>query len=82
MLVLSRKKGESIMIGHDIELIVIDVDGEQVKLGIQAPKHVRVYRKEVYRSIQESNKEASAAKLSLKDLIQMNQKMKKSTDDQ
>ncbi|MFJ8064189.1 carbon storage regulator CsrA [Psychrobacillus sp. NPDC096426] len=58
MLVLSRKKDESIMIGDQIELKVLSVDGDQVKLGIVAPKNIKVYRSEVYESIQQQNKEA------------------------
>lgn len=58
MLVLSRKKDESIMIGDQIELKILSVDGDQVKIGIVAPKNVKVYRSEVYKSIQDQNKEA------------------------
>jgi len=58
MLVLSRKKDESIMIGDQIELKILSVDGDQVKLGIVAPKDVKVYRSEVYESIQQQNKES------------------------
>ncbi|WP_313892597.1 carbon storage regulator CsrA [Psychrobacillus sp.] len=58
MLVLSRKKDESIMIGDQIELKILSVDGDQVKLGIIAPKTVKVYRSEVYKSIQNQNKES------------------------
>lgn len=58
MLVLSRKKDESLMIGDQIELKILSVDGEQVKLGIVAPKDVKVYRSEVYESIQQQNKES------------------------
>lgn len=58
MLALSRKKGEAIVINNDIEITVLDVKGDQVKLGIAAPKEVPIYRKEVYIQIQESNKEA------------------------
>lgn len=58
MLVLSRKKDESIMIGDQIKLKILSVDGDQVKLGIVAPKNVKVYRSEVYDSIQQQNKEA------------------------
>lgn len=58
MLVLSRKKDESIMIGDQIELKILSVDGDQVKLGIVAPKNIKVYRSEVYESIQKQNKEA------------------------
>ena len=60
MLALSRKKGEALMINNDIEITVLEIKGEQVKIGISAPKEVPVYRKEVYIQIQEANKEASA----------------------
>lgn len=59
MLALSRKKDESIIINNNIEITIIEVKGEQVKIGITAPKSVPVYRKEVYDQIQESNKEAA-----------------------
>lgn len=61
MLALSRKKGEALMINNDIEITVLEVKGEQVKLGITAPKEVPVYRKEVYLQIQETTKEAAAS---------------------
>ena len=60
MLALSRTKGEALMINNGIEITVLDIKGEQVKIGISAPKEVPVYRKEVYIQIQEANKEASA----------------------
>lgn len=60
MLVLSRKKGESIIIQDQIELIVLSVEGDIVKIGISAPKHVDIFRKEVYLSIQEANRESAA----------------------
>lgn len=59
MLALSRKINESIVIGNDIEITILEIKGEQVKLGIAAPKSVPVYRKELYVQIQESNKEAA-----------------------
>lgn len=59
MLVLSRKLNESIKIGDDIELTVVSIDGEQVKIGINAPKNVDIHRKEVYLSIQEENTKAA-----------------------
>ncbi len=59
MLALSRKKGEALIINNDVEITVLEVKGEQVKLGINAPKDVAVYRKEVYDQIQEANKAAS-----------------------
>lgn len=60
MLALSRKANESIMIGNDIEITVLEVKGEQVKIGIRAPKSVPVYREEVYAQIKEANKEAAS----------------------
>lgn len=59
MLALSRKKNEAIVINNNVEITVLEVRGEQVKLGISAPKEVPVYRKEVYLQIQEANKEAA-----------------------
>ena len=61
MLALSRKKDEAIIINDDIEITVIEVKGDQVKLGISAPKSVPIYRKEVYAQIQVANKEAVAS---------------------
>ncbi|WP_336636187.1 carbon storage regulator CsrA [Lysinibacillus fusiformis] len=58
MLVLSRKKDESIMIGDQIEIKILAVDGEQIKIGIVAPKTVKVHRSEVFEAIQAQNKEA------------------------
>ena len=58
MLTLSRKKGEAIVINNDIEVTVLDVRGDQVKLGIVAPKEIPIYRNEVYVQIQEANKES------------------------
>ena len=58
MLALSRKKNEAIVIDNNIEITILEVKGDQVKIGINAPKEVPVYRKEVYMQIQESNKEA------------------------
>lgn len=52
MLVLSRKVDETIVIGDDIELMVVAIQGDKVRLGIQAPKHVSVHRREVYDAIQ------------------------------
>lgn len=61
MLILSRKTNESIMIGDQIEISVVDIKGDQVKLGIQAPRSVKVYRQEVYRAIQMENRAAAQA---------------------
>jgi carbon storage regulator len=59
MLVLTRKTGEAIQIGEDIEISIVSVKGDQVKLGINAPKNVEIHRKEIYLTIQEENAEAS-----------------------
>ncbi len=59
MLALSRKKSESIIIDNNIEVTVLDIKGDQIKLGISAPKSVQVYRKEVYVQIKDANREAS-----------------------
>ncbi|MFJ7838531.1 carbon storage regulator CsrA [Lysinibacillus sphaericus] len=61
MLVLSRKKDESIMIGDQIEIKILAVEGDQIKLGIVAPKAVKVHRSEVFEAIQAQNKEALAS---------------------
>lgn len=58
MLALSRKNNESIMIGNDIEVTILDIRNDQVKIGIRAPKDVGIYRKEIYLQIQEENKQA------------------------
>lgn len=65
MLALSRKLNESIMLGSDIEITILEIKGDQVKIGINAPKSVPIYRKEIYLQIQESNKEAVDGGVSL-----------------
>lgn len=58
MLALTRKKGESLVINNNIEITVLEIRGDQIKLGITAPKDVPVYRKEVYLQIQKENQES------------------------
>ncbi|MCR4567770.1 MAG: carbon storage regulator CsrA [Pseudobutyrivibrio sp.] len=58
MLALTRKTGDAIMINNNIEITVLEVRGDQVKIGISAPKEVSIYRKEVYLEIQKENEEA------------------------
>ncbi|MDD5092676.1 MAG: carbon storage regulator CsrA [Candidatus Wallbacteria bacterium] len=59
MLVLTRKRNQSIMIGDEIEIVIVDVKNEQVKIGIKAPRNVTVHRKEIYEEIQEENRLAA-----------------------
>ncbi len=61
MLALSRKKNEAIVVNNNVEITVLEIKGDQVKLGITAPREIPVYRKEVYVQIQEANKEAMSA---------------------
>ena len=60
MLILSRKIDEKIKIGNDITITIIGVNGDQVKVGVEAPKNVKVFRQEVFEAIQQENKEAAA----------------------
>lgn len=59
MLVLTRKRGETIQIGDNIEITISSINGDQVKIGISAPKNIEIYRKEVLETIQEENLQAS-----------------------
>ncbi|MCR4717802.1 MAG: carbon storage regulator CsrA [Lachnospiraceae bacterium] len=68
MLALSRKSGESIIVGNNVEITILEVKGDQVKVGINAPKSVPVYRKELYLQIQEANKEAASQNASPEDI--------------
>lgn len=63
MLILSRKLNEKLVIGDGIVVSVVEVRGDQVKLGIEAPRDVKVYRQEVYEAIQEENRRAAASSL-------------------
>jgi len=71
MLALSRKKNEALVINNDIEITILDIRGDQVKIGISAPKEVPIYRKEIYLQIQEANQDAMNAENleALKDLF-------------
>jgi carbon storage regulator len=61
MLVLSRQKDESIIIGDDVEITIVDVRGDKVRLGITAPKNISVHRKEIYEAIQKEKAEKAKA---------------------
>ena len=69
MLVLSRKIGEKIVISNDIVVTVLNVDGEQIKLGIDAPRNISVHRQEVYEDILRSNREAMLASKRRNDVL-------------
>ena len=71
MLALSRKRDESLVIDNNIEVTILDIRGDQVKIGISAPKEIPIYRKEVYLQIQEANKQAmdSGAAEALKNIM-------------
>lgn len=72
MLVLTRKNQEAIRIGDDIEIKIIGIEGDQVKIGISAPKHVDIYRQELYNAIQQENNEAAHISKDLFNLLQKN----------
>lgn len=65
MLVITRKKGESLLIGDDIEITVIKLEDGSVKLGVQAPREVSILRKELYKEVEDENKEAIKINLSI-----------------
>lgn len=78
MLVLTRKKNQSIVVNDNIELTIIDIQGDQVRVGINAPKDVKVFRKEVYIEMTEENQRASNVQMEalnmLKNAIKKQQK--------
>lgn len=63
MLVLTRKKNESIMIGKDIEVTLLEIEGDRVRIGIEAPREVVILRREVYEDVASTNREALGQKL-------------------
>lgn len=74
MLVLTRKLGESIAIDDHIKIVVVQIKGKQVRLGIKAPGHTKIHREEVYEAIQEQNEEASQSDLA--GLAQLSKELK------
>lgn len=74
MLVLSRQRDETIMIGDEIEITVVDIRGDKVRLGINAPRSVQVHRKEVYEAIKRENADASLVQV--EDLTAVNQNLR------
>jgi len=81
MLVLSRKVNQSIIIGDNIEVMVVDIKPDQIKLGIVAPDNVKIYRKEIYLEIQKANIEAMNKKVSPSILKSILKKTKQSNKD-
>ncbi|NLY90314.1 MAG: carbon storage regulator CsrA [Firmicutes bacterium] len=77
MLVLTRKTNESIIIGDDVKVTVVEVKGDQVKLGISAPKRISVHREEVYLEIQKENRKAAEAGVGIDELNDMWKEKKK-----
>ena len=69
MLVLTRRLNEAIQIGENIEVKIVSIEGDQIKLGITAPKEIDVHRKEIYLEIQEQNKQALNNQLNILDLL-------------
>ncbi len=82
MLVLARRLNESIMIGDEIEVVIIDIKGDQVKLGIRAPKRVAVHRKEVYEEIKKENIAAMESKYNTENIKELTDFFKKGKDEQ
>jgi carbon storage regulator len=68
MLVLTRKLGESIAIGHEIKIVFLEMTGKHLRIGIEAPRSVSVHRGEVYKAIQEQNVQASASDVRISDI--------------
>ncbi len=78
MLVLSRQRDESIMIGDDVEIIIVDVRGDKVRLGITAPKSIPVHRREIYDAIQREKKEKEESQKAQQEKPQTSQPTKES----
>lgn len=76
MLVLTRKLGQSIQIGDNIEVKIVAIEGDQIKLGINAPRDIDIHRKEIYLAIQEENSQAAAGNLP-NDILQVMKTLKK-----
>ena len=80
MLILTRKQGESVAIGDDIQVTVVEIQGKQVKLGVKAPREIAVHRQEIYEKIQEEN--IRAAQISQADLDRLKDAMVVDLDQQ
>lgn len=81
MLILTRKLGESITIGNNIKVTVIEMQGKQVKLGIDAPKELSVYREEIYLKIQEENRKAAmTSQINLRKVAEVSKSLSEAKD--
>lgn len=81
MLVLSRQRDETIMIGDEVEITVVDIRGDKVRLGITAPRHIQVHRKEVYEAIKRENQQAANVTAEdVAEVIPQNERQKKRND--
>lgn len=69
MLILSRNKGQKIMLNHDIVITIVDIGNEQVRIGIEAPAEVSIYREEIYEAIQQQNKESIVNAMEIEQLL-------------
>jgi carbon storage regulator len=77
MLILDRKESQSIMIGNNIEITIVGIRGDHAKIGIKAPRDIKVFRKEIYEEIQKSNIEASKTKVNPDQLKNLGNLIKK-----
>lgn len=71
MLVLARKKDEAIVIGDDIEIIITEITEDKVKIGINAPKHMKIFRKELLDQVKEENLQSAGVKVDLEALAKL-----------
>lgn len=76
MLVLSRKKGETIIVGDNIEVCIVDIQGDNVRVGIKAPREVNIFRKEVFEQIKDENLKAAQKPEGLSELLEELNKLK------
>jgi len=74
MLILSRRPGESIIIGDNIEINIVDIQGDIIKIGINAPRSISVHRKEIYEEIQKTNREATQNLPTIEELKKLQEK--------
>ncbi|GGG84446.1 carbon storage regulator CsrA [Paenibacillus radicis (ex Gao et al. 2016)] len=77
MLVLTRKRGESVLIGDDIEISILEIVGDSIKIGIKAPGEIGIIRKELYVSVEKMNQNAQQSTITVADLKNQFEKIKK-----